>query len=156
MFSVQIEGGKLLERKLLALERKVAKKIVRSAVRKGAKVVLRATKANAKSMVGGSVGSLISKNTAVRVFKKQRRGQFGVGIKQRPGIPQFEHITKSGVRYYIPSAIEYGHALPGAGGSKQKDIAAIPFMRSAFDSTREAAKQVVINTMRAGIELAGK
>jgi hypothetical protein len=51
-------------------------------------------------------------------------------------------------RYYIPVAIEYGHAFPGrgraSGGGKHppKDVAAKPFLRPALDVTLPAAPKI--------------
>ena len=136
-----IEGAKELERKLLALERKTAKKIVRSAVRKGSKVIVTAAKANAVSMVGGEMGVLLRRNIIVRAFKRQKKGSFGVRTTIRPQVKEFVHITKGGVRHYVPSDIEYGH----------DNAAAIPFMRSASDTHGEKARQVAIAEMKRGL-----
>ena len=66
--SIQLEGAKQLEKKLKSLGTKVAKKVVRKAVRKAAKPQQQATKANARSMVGGEMGALIAKNTKIFVM----------------------------------------------------------------------------------------
>ena len=137
-----VEGARELERKLLALERKTAKKIVRSAVRKGSKVIVAAAKANAVSMVGGQMGRLLKRNIVVRAFKRQRKGSFGVRAILRSGVREFIYISKKGVKTYIPSAIEYGH----------DNVAAIPFMRNASDTHGEKARQVAISEMKRGLE----
>lgn len=136
-----VEGAKELERKFLALERKTAKKIVRSAVRKGSKVIVNTVKVNAVNMVGGSMGTLLRKNVIVRAFKKQKKGSFGVRTMLRPEVDEFVHITKNNVRQYIPAAIEYGH----------DNAAAIPFMRNASDAQGEKARQVAIEEMKRGL-----
>lgn len=145
-FGIELQGEKVLMRKLDRLEKTTAKKIVRSAARKGSAVIRKATKSNAKGMVGGEMGTLISKNTITRAYKKQRRGSYAIFTGMRPGVDEFVHIAKGKSKYrdkhtYIPSAIEYGH----------DNAAAIPFMRSAFDSKGEAAKQTTISEIGRGI-----
>ena len=156
MISMTIQGAKELERKLATLEPKIAKKVVRKAVRIAAKITQQATKANARAMVGGNMGSVIAKNTVVRAFKRQRRGQFGVSVRLRPDVGEFIATSKAGKKNYIPSAIEYGHAAPGDGGSGTKIVAATPFMRGAFESTKERAKRAIINGISKGISQAMK
>jgi hypothetical protein len=130
---IKIENARAVQNALDAFEKKVAKKVVRQGVRAAWKPLLNRTKENARSMVGGGMGSLIAKNTQLRAFKKQKRGQYGVLVRIKPGIPEFVHISASGKRAYIPAAIEYGHARPGRGGrGAAKDVAAIPFQRKAL------------------------
>jgi len=154
-FAINIQGAELLEKKLLALERKVAKKIVRKAVRAGAKPLLKATKAAAQSMVGGAMGQMLSKNIVTRAFKKQKKGQYGVGVSTKSesaGAPvEFVAVSQSGDRQYIPAAIEFGHVDRGGGW-----VPAIPFMRSSFDATKRASEKIVAQTLKTEIECAAK
>jgi len=136
--SVQLSGAKELEKALSRLERNSAKKIVRRGVRAGAKIIQQAQKSKAQSIVGGSMGALLSKNTIVKAFKRQRRGSFGVSVMFRPDVDEFVHKTADGEEHYIPNAIEYGHAAPGdAGGAKI--VPAKSFVRTAYDETKEKA-----------------
>lgn len=154
--SMKVEGGKALDRKLLKLGTKTGKKVARKATRAGAKVFQAAIKENAVSMVGGDMGSRIAGAVVVRALKV-RRGQVGVRALIDPKKnDQFIHITQEGDRQHIPTAIEYGHARPGAGGSGSKDVAAIPYARQAFDSNENKAASVVRNEMIKGIEFEGK
>ena len=146
MAGAVLQGFDELERKLLRLERKTAKKVIRKAVRKAAKPSLAQSRQNARSMVGGEMGQLLSKNLHVRGFKKQRRGQFGVATKIKPGIAEFVHIGKDGTRYYIPAAIEYGHA----------NAAAIPFMRNAAITTKQKTTAILSKEIKTGIETLAK
>ncbi len=138
MGDLLITGAEEIEAKLKALERKVSKKIVRSAVRAGAKPMLKGAKNNSKVMVGGEMGSLLARNLQTRGFKRQRKGQFGVFTATKTGddVPEFVDVAKSGQRNYIPAAIEYGH-VDRAGGF----VPAIPFMRNAFDTFKRLAKK---------------
>lgn len=149
-FGIELQGEKVLMRKLDRLEKTTAKKVVRSAARKGCAVLRKPIKANAKSMVGGEMGALIGKNIVTRAYKKQKKGSYALFTGMRPGVEEFVHIAKrskyKGGRTYIPIAIEYGH----------DNAAAIPFMRSAFDSKGEAAKQKTISEIGRGIQREAK
>jgi len=153
MISIQLKGGKELERKLQALETKVAKKVVRKAVRVAQKPVLSAIKANARSMVGGHMGGQIASNMVVRAQKKQRRGSYAMNVRlksESEGAPaEFVHITKEGKRHFVPAAIEFGHG-PG------KEQVAIPFGRSAADSTRAEILRILAMELKKGIEQIAK
>ncbi len=173
--SMELVGGKELERKLQGLPKKVAKKVVRKSLRKGAKPIQVAAKANAKSDVGGEMGAKIARAIKIRAQKKQTKGSFGINVLiLSKNDDDFIHITKSGVRYFIPAAIEYGHAAPGEsaavlssfGGKRGKrareiigglkTIPANPFMRRAFESHRNRAVQVTMREMWEGIKFAAK
>lgn len=155
MIQMTITGAKEIEAKLVSLEKKVAKSIVRKAVRAGAKPIHVTAKANALNAVGGTMGSKISRALAVRAFRRQRRGQYGVNVIFKDD-PMLIHITKDGTRQYIPAAIEYGHAFPGRGGKNApKDVPARPYMRPAFDSKKGEAERAVRRELLAGIERAG-
>jgi len=150
MISIQLENGPELQRQLDKLEKKVAKKIIRKAVRAGQKPVLAKAKENAWNMVGGMMGRLIAKNTAIRIPKKKRRGGYTLSVRQKPGIPEFIHNTKNGVRYYIPAAIEFGHAAPGDKGGA-KHVAAVPFMRDAAKLQKSQSEIIVKREILQGI-----
>jgi HK97 gp10 family phage protein len=159
-FSITLTGGAELEKKLKELEPKVAKKLLRQTLRDGQKCIASKIKSNAKSTVQGEMGQLISKNVIVRAAKKQKKGSYRYLSMLRGGINDFIHVTKKGVRYYIPSAIEYGHALPyRSSGSKKsnknntvKDVPAMPFMRPAFDSTKDNVVKIIEKGIRTAVE----
>lgn len=146
MAGVKLQGFDGLEKTLLGLERKIGKKIVRSATRKAAKPALIQARQNARSMVGGNMGALISKNIQVKGFKKQKKGQFGITVKLKAGISEFIHVGVDGTRYYIPAAIEYGHA----------NAMAIPFMRRASDMTKNKRVAILGKELKQGIETLAK
>ena len=156
MIGLRIEGGKELEQKLLNIERKTAKKVVRKAVREGQKPTLAKAKSNAKTMIKsgsgeglGSMGSLIANNLKI-IGGKQRRGSYrlSVGISSKAN-DIFVDTTKKGKRNYIPAAIEYGHG-------SNKNQCAIPFMRNANESTEAMQRKIVIDKLRSGILQAAK
>ena len=149
MVYLTIEGGKELKRKLLNIANKTGKKIVRQAVRKSLKPIQETAKANARNMVGGNMGRLLSKNVILRALRKQRTGQYAMNVRLRTGIPEFIHrAVRSkypGGATYIPAAIEYGH----------DNVAAIPFMRVAADRKTPVAERIMHAELKAGIEKEG-
>ena len=148
--AIETKGIKELEDKLKRLELKSAKKIVRRGVRAGSKVIQQEQKSNATSMVGGTMGSLISKALAIR-SPKQRRGSYALRVMLKPN-DEFVYVTKSGTRHFIPVAIEYGHAYPGQGGSGAADVMPIPFARTALDTKRREALKITHKTIAKDIE----
>jgi HK97 gp10 family phage protein len=151
MIGLELQGAKKLQKKLDRLEKKTAKKIVRKAVTKGGAVLRKAGRSNARSMVGGNMGGLISKNIVSQTHKRQKRGSHARWVGMRPGVDEFVHIAKGQSKYknkktYIPTAIEYGH----------DNAAAIPFLRSAKDTHGDRAKQKIINEIDSGIQQEAK
>lgn len=99
---------------------------------------------------------------------------------------RFVYITKSGTRYYIPSAVHYGHRAPGGGGfvvlatdkqgnllkykagrrkgrvrvaanSKQNKVAkANPFMKWAYKNKKDQVKMVIQRRLAAMLEGAAR
>jgi len=146
LMEMKLEGADALERKLTTLPAKVGKKIVRTAVRKAGNVILAAAKSKARQNVTGQMGGLIAKFLVLRNQKKQRKGSFGMSVFiSEKGNPQFVHVTQTGVRHYIPSAIEYGHG-------RNKEQAARPFMRPAFLQNQHKAEKVLLTGLRIDIE----
>ncbi|HUV67479.1 MAG TPA: HK97 gp10 family phage protein [Sedimentisphaerales bacterium] len=169
-------GARLLERKLNKLPAKVGKTVVRKALRQGAKPVQAAAKANAASLVGGTIGSQIAKSIGTRAKSakwRRKYGAYGIFVGVDPsnkhehdfvyftGGSAFSTKTRKqvvGRRHYIPNAIEYGHAFPGRGGGKNppKDVAAVGYMRKAYHSQGSGATQIVIREMKVGVERAAQ
>ena len=143
--SLTIAGAQELERNLATLGQRVHKKVVRKAVREGQRPLLAATKANARSLVGGEMGATIAKHLQIRAPKRQRRrGSYSLLVQLRPGIDAFVHISQSGKRSYIPAAIEYGHM------SGESYVPPIPFAREAAEATRNESMRRFTEEMRIG------
>jgi len=140
---VELLGAKRLMKALNELPKIVQKKVVRHAVRVGQKIILGAAKDNARSMVGGDMGSRIARALQVRVQKRQKPGAFGMNVQINPAKTQeFIHVAKSGKRTFIVAAIEYGHG----------NAAAIPFERSAYDEKGQTAINTAVRDLRDGTE----
>jgi hypothetical protein len=163
---MQIDGAKELQAKLDTLTRTEEKGVFRAALRDAQKLMQSFGKGEARSQIGGAMGSAIAKNIIVRAFKKRRKYSVGNNVMSNPawvepshktGTPDVHdtspiYITKStGLRQYIPAAIEYGHVIRTGktggltkGGRKlvgklkkwglptfQRWVAPIPYMRTA-------------------------
>ena len=150
-FDVHITGLAELDRKLKALDARVKRKLVKTAVKAGANIIKHQAASNAVTMVGGEMGDLLAKNIKVHVFRKQKRGSYGVSVWMKPGVMGFMWITQDGTQEYIPAAIEFGHF----GGWQQESpsfVPAIPFIRTAFDSKVRAAERVIGRILGLGLE----
>lgn len=155
--SLTTTGFELFDKKLIALEFKVAKKIVKDATRTAAKNTLKKVKSNAKTMVGGNMGGLLAKHAKIIVFKHQRKGSWGVQIGMKSGVPEFDYYPvgassdlrgrkTTGKKSYIPAAIEYGH----------DNARPIPYIRQAWASTKQQDIQIMGRKLKEGIEREGK
>ncbi|MCP4567637.1 MAG: hypothetical protein GY841_08665 [FCB group bacterium] len=151
--TIKFDGIDEIERKLTAIaDVKKAKTIARRGVRAGGKDhILPEVKKNAQSMVGGKTGARLRVASELKPWPaKYQKGGYGMGVQLDADFNEpFLHITKDGKRYYIPFAIEYGHAYPGRGGgsSPPKDVAPVPFMRKAYDSQKRPAVDKIIDTL---------
>ena len=152
MISVQIEGGKELEAKLLQLEKKVGRKFVRTGVRNAQKVLETATKMQLNFISkGGGMAQKIASALTVRAQKKQKKGTYTINVFIK-GQPDFIHYRKGSFSYlynkkgtghgktvgrtYVPAAIEYGHG-------HNKEQAARPYMRPAADMTERQRVEIL-------------
>jgi hypothetical protein len=164
MISVQYSGIEEIRKMIVGLEQKEIAKIARQTTREIQKtVMLPAYKKYAKIMVGGKMGALIAENLIVRAMTKMKRGNYGykVALPEDLGVfftegSSFDINTKkqlSGKRYYIPAAIEYGHAFPGRGGKKNspKDVPASPFAKTAYEANSESIIKQTIDLLKVNI-----
>jgi len=150
--SFRLEGAEQLKQRLSALEGKVHNKITRDAVRASGKVLLKASKNSAKSMVGGKMGRKLAGAMSLRK-QKRRLPRFvqimNILFRTAGKGGGLVHDSKKGRRTFIPAAIEYGHGA-------NKDKAAIPFMRTAFKRTAAEVTAKLGKALRDGIEQEGR
>ena len=78
--ALTVSGAEAIEKQLLAMERKVAKKIVRKAVRDGGKVTLKVAQDLSRNIVGGQTGGVMAKALRVRAYKRQKPGTYAVRL----------------------------------------------------------------------------
>jgi len=152
---IQIEGAEELEKKLLNLEAKAAKIVVRSSFKGAAKLFIAAARANIMAMVGGVMGGYLWKMWEIRVIPasiSKRFSSIGIRVQLSPKANEvFVHQAKKsrykGGRTYIPSAIEYGHIAQNG-----RFVPARPFARKAFDATEGQMAEVMEKEMADAVE----
>lgn len=128
MAQLKITGVREIDKALRELEPKIAKKVLRQAMRKSMKVVQKAVKENVP-VDEGQLRDAIK----VRAGKRSRKG---FTIEVQIGEGDFVGDT------YYGAFQEYGTSkMEGKG-----------FMRKAFDETAEQARKEAIELIRKGIE----
>lgn len=125
--SLQLQGVTEIQRALKQLEKKVASKITRQALRKGIKEVAKKVKADTPK---GESGQL-KKQVKVKAAKRSRN-KIGVNV-----------VTTSPDAFY-GSFVELGT-------SKQP---AQHYQKGAFDKTADKALEIILRKLKAGIEAA--
>lgn len=139
--SFKFSGGAELTRALEALDQKVKKKILRSAVVAGAAVVKKRAKQIAKSKGIEDTGATI-RNIAGKVEKQRSDTYAQINIGVRHGKP------KKGAKNQDDPWYWWQHEF---GNSK---MAARPFIRPAFEESKEQVIEVMTARLRKGIESA--
>jgi len=148
--AIRLDGADALERALDKLETKTSSKIMKKAMRDGAKVILRATKARAPVDTG-----YMKKALTVRAARKRKRGvaSFNVmfnttkypnlitnTVRARTG--KRGRKLRGSKRFFYPAIVEFGYA----------GVASDAFMRPAFDSTKHRVLQTIMGSIRRDIE----
>lgn len=147
--SIEIKGAEALEKQLLRIERKVAKKVVRTASRAAAKDVVAAQKAAAPKDSGD-----LRKSMKVRA--NQYKDGYAAGLWfDTERFPQLIGEGAYGKRAFYPFAVEYGHAAPGqAGGTKT--VPPQPFIRNTFDRMKGKSFQTIRRELGRGLDNAAR
>lgn len=138
---ISLLGDKKLEKQLRKLPNRVEKKVVRQALRAGAKPILAAAKANVATMTAPQTGRL-AKGLQLRAIRRSR-GRMGYRVATKPR--EFYGIEPDD-KWFYPAVVEYGH--PKA--------AARPFLRSAFDSHERSSFAIVKREIGVGVEREAK
>ena len=155
-----IEGGEQLAENLGTLGNRIAKTVVRQAVRAAQGPMLRQAIANARGLphsekqlfVAGKRGEedirmaeLIARNIVIAAPRRQKPGTYALHVQLRRDVPEFlHHSPRTGKDSYIPAAIEFGH-----GADPQR--AARPFMRPAATGTMQEVLRVLSEELGNGI-----
>lgn len=126
----EFNGGKELSDALQELPRKLENKVLRKALRQGGNILLK----KARSLAPVKTGAL---KRGIKLRIDLRNGPAAIITVKIPG----KGKTKGGGPYY-GSFIELG----------TKDMVAHPFLRPAFDATKEQALEKFINVLNDGIE----
>lgn len=139
------------------------KKSLGPAVKEGADLIRDDAKSRIHNISGQLSQGVISQITW---DKKASKAFAGAGMDKGMN-DQFVVTTKSGARYYIPAAVEYGHRAPGAAMSieltkkgkrkkSKKQIKAHPFMRPAYKSNKQEVKLIIEKHIRQALKGAVK
>jgi len=137
VLTASVQGGEKLIKRLESLERKIAGKVLRTALRAGAKVYQAAYQANYPRRTGRT-----ARKITVRAGRRSRKGSsFRVLLRDAA---ELVTTSKKGKRHFPPAVIEYGTATREA----------IAPGRRAFDEASGKAKQVLADELRAGIKAA--
>jgi HK97 gp10 family phage protein len=141
--SIRLEGAKDLQRRLKSLPAKVAGKVTRQALRAGAKIFQAQAASNAPVRKG-----LLSRSIKVRAAKRSR-GRVGIVVQTSQGF--FKGAT------FYGAFQEFGWRVGRrALGATRRLVPGKHFIKSAFDSRKAEALQVVTEQLRAGIEREAK
>ncbi len=150
--TMKIEGLGKIDAALRELEKKMERKIVRQAVRAGAKIAQAEIKTSAPEKSG-----VLKRSVTVRARKKRRRGEFSMNVlldtRKYPQLVSYSTGSRSslkthkltGKRYFYPAALEYGT-------TKNPNIKTKGWMRKAWDRKKRTALAMVLRKMRSGIE----
>lgn len=151
VFELKVDGIEKINKMLQRVEKKVAEKAEKKILKQAMQPLLSDAKSSASNLGSGKMSSLLSKTLKIYNIKKKnlRRGHIGVQLRHKEDKKLVAYsvgsssslATKktSGKRYFIPNAIEYGHAFPGRGGGKgaPKDVPARPYIRPAYDRNKD-------------------
>ena len=126
--SIVVTGVKEIDSKLKTLEPKIQKKVLRQAMRSGMKLVLQDAISRVPVLSG-----LLKRNIKLRAMKrKQNRVGLLVQVKSDE---RFVKVSKAGIRYWYPAAVEFGHGT----------VPAYPFMRPAYDLKGPEARDTTMH-----------
>lgn len=149
-FNISLQGDKELQKALKGFEPKLGRKVIRGAVREGAKLVQREAKAktpilDAETRIGpGSQfpnpGSMRKAITVRAGRRKRQHYRVNATFKDREKLG----ITGKG---FAPAAIEFGR---GSGKRHGPEIG-IHFMRDAYLRKRRIVDSTIIDKMRNGL-----
>lgn len=172
--SMDVHGAKAIEKALRTLPDKVARRVVRKAVRAGGNVLLKEVRRRVPKAGEKAYMSALSKDArairrghqkeakaagghfpgylrwAISLFKPRgdRRGVYSLAVGTRPGlneaIRKYSNRGGGAGRHWYPAAVEYGH----------KGAPAYPYMRPAFETKRSEVEAVIDMEMWKGIRRA--
>jgi hypothetical protein len=151
-FDIVVTGADELKAKLAEMSNIEKRNVIKPALEAGIAPILSGVEANAVSMVGGKMGSLLASYAVARHWKRKVNGGYGMSVAEsRDGNEEFVYTAKhsrykSG-RSYIPAAIEYGHITPTG-----KHVEAIPYIRAAAEVGGKIGQQILAKELARGIE----
>jgi HK97 gp10 family phage protein len=157
--SIEVKGLAELQAKLDALSTKQADRCIRTALKAGAVIEQAAIveRAPVKDTTGGSLPDGALKNDIIIRFLKDTAGAISA------------IVGPAKLTAHVARWVEYGHRLVRGGrsrllatgktrgpGSQQGDVAAHPFIRPAYESSRQAVTTAICTTLATELEKASK
>ena len=127
---ITIQGDRALTRRLRKLVPRVQKKVIRQAMRAGIKIVAAEIKATAPVESG-----LTKRNVKVRALKSRRRGSIALEARIAGKGTELYKTSKDGKTVFYPAIVEHLRH----------------FMKRAFHSKGEKARETTMDAIRAGI-----
>lgn len=138
-FSIKLPDLGPLQRSLKGLPARLAKKVLRQAIRKGAKVIQQ--KANSLAPVDSG---MTRKAIKVRAGKRSRKPRIWINTVVGEG-------DYKGDTFYA-AFLEYGHLSGKRGSDGRKAVPARPFMRPAAEQSEAEVTRLVRAEIAAGVE----
>lgn len=139
-FEIKITGLKEVQRSLYAYSQQLGDRVVRNALREGAKVVQKQARANAPKRTGTLRRNIVIKNS--RINNGKRNETIGVYLTVNK--------SKKGARNdaFYGRFVEDGYI--SRGGNR---IEGVRFMGRAFDSGKSSAVNQIIRAIEVGAEI---
>lgn len=138
-FTIKMPDLGPLQKALKALPARLAKKVIRQALRAGAKVI----RAEAVSRAPVDTG-MTMKAIKVKAGKRSRKPRLWVNTQVGEG-------DYKGETFYA-AFLEYGHQTGKRGSNDRKPVTARPFMRTAAEAAEQQAGAIVRAELAKGIE----
>jgi HK97 gp10 family phage protein len=146
--TVKLIGGEELRRKLLTIDKKVAKQISSQALRAGAKVMLDATR-----RITPVISGTLKRSLKVRAGKR-KKDRVSFQVQTRDG-------DYKGETFY-GAFVNFGHRVGKRKARRnsrtfndtRKEVPANPFMARGFELSKNAALSKVTDVLKSGIEAA--
>lgn len=148
-------------RNLKRFEYKFQSKAARPAIRSALKLARASARQKMMSIVGGRMGGLMAKSLKLKVPKKRKRYVIRNMLTMQVQ-DDFIHMTGripgriTSIRYFIPAAIEYGHAAPYDGvlamGSGKKTAKPMHPFTKAWEESRIPMITEVVRKIRSKVD----
>ncbi len=174
-----LDGAEELRRNLDSLGSRLAKNVIRSAVRDSQKIMLKAAIANARALPRSEkvlfakgkddirMAELIARNIVIASPKRQIPGSYSLHVQMRRNVPEFVHTAKGAhtrIAYNVTTArgfyptkigatvgVTYIPAAIEYGHGADKESAARPFMRQAAERSKGLVIQKLVTELRVGL-----
>jgi HK97 gp10 family phage protein len=152
MKNIQIDGIENVNKRLTLFANKISDKASNEGLKSAGRAFRDKAKGNASLMVGGQMGTMLSRYMRMKVYKKTRKKPYAIAIGPAAGVSEFVHEAKGesrhkGKRTYIPTAIEYGHIKVLFGTRTMEKVAPIPFMRRAANQMKRLVRNIYTATV---------